>query len=246
MRLVFEDNFSSLNTSRWRPEFSTYGDGNNELQCYMPEQVSVENGALTLRAQRKQAECISGDVREVTSGMVRSSGLSYTPGQRIEFRARMNVANTSDMGGLWPAFWASSWNGGGWPKGGELDVLEWVSKDQYRSHHSIHWLNESNHHQHWSAKSNINMANEWHTFAFDWTVTELRWFVDGKLAASIDPRTLKTADGINPFTNPSASINQIKINLALGGNWGGPLGSTALDESGSTSYQLDYVRIYDL
>ncbi len=246
LRLSFEENFDVLDAGRWRPEFSTYGDGNNELQCYLPELVSVEDGALTLRAKRQRYECLSGDVRQVTSGMVRSSGITFEPGQRIEFRARMNVADTSEMGGLWPAFWASSWGGGGWPKGGELDVLEWLSRDPSRSHHTVHWLNGAGRHDKWGAKSSANLTNRWYTFAFQWTRTELTWFVDDMVVAKVDPRTFDVHEDENPFTSPNAMVHQLKINLALGGNWGGELGSTALDLHGSTSYQIDYVRVYDL
>ncbi len=39
--VVWEENFDQLNTDRWQPEQSSYGDGNGERQCYRPENVTV-------------------------------------------------------------------------------------------------------------------------------------------------------------------------------------------------------------
>lgn len=42
--LVFAEEFDSFDATRWTKEHSTYGDGNAELQCYTPQQVSVASG----------------------------------------------------------------------------------------------------------------------------------------------------------------------------------------------------------
>ena len=45
--LIWEDNFNTFDSQQWAVEHSTYGDGNNELQCYRPRNVSVVDGKLT-------------------------------------------------------------------------------------------------------------------------------------------------------------------------------------------------------
>jgi hypothetical protein len=51
MSVVFADEFNgtTLNTNVWKPYYSTYGDGNNELQCHTPNNVAVANGTMKLR-----------------------------------------------------------------------------------------------------------------------------------------------------------------------------------------------------
>ena len=37
----------------WKLEHSTYGDGNNELQHYRPQNVTVGDGTMTITAKRE-------------------------------------------------------------------------------------------------------------------------------------------------------------------------------------------------
>src|SRR3546814_14609163 len=47
-RLVWSDEFdgSAVDTSVWKPYHSTYGDGNRELQCLTPGNVTASGGQL--------------------------------------------------------------------------------------------------------------------------------------------------------------------------------------------------------
>ncbi|XP_066282938.1 beta-1,3-glucan-binding protein-like [Branchiostoma lanceolatum] len=49
--LVFEDNFDTLDFSKWRPEVTAGGGGNEEFQTYvnLPENLYVRNGTLFLK-----------------------------------------------------------------------------------------------------------------------------------------------------------------------------------------------------
>ncbi|XP_035684906.1 beta-1,3-glucan-binding protein-like [Branchiostoma floridae] len=49
--LVFEDNFDSLDFSKWRPEVTAGGGGNEEFQTYvnLPENLYTRNGTLFLK-----------------------------------------------------------------------------------------------------------------------------------------------------------------------------------------------------
>lgn len=242
--LVWQDEFTSLNSSVWRPEHSTYGDGNNELQCYTPNNVTVRDGALVLKAKKETYTCPNGSTRHVTSGMVRGA-VHFEYGQRIEFRVKVNPADENDQRGLWPALWASSWNGGGWPTGGEFDWLEYVGTTPTRANHAIHYADSTGRHRHVSKaiETGEKFSDRWHTIGFDWT-DDLVWYLDGKEVQRIDPDTIG-AKG-NPFGPNARPVTQIKLNFALGGNWPGPLGPTTVDSKGTTNFAIDYVRIYDL
>ena len=243
-QLVWQDEFTTLDTAIWRPEHSTYGDGNNELQCYRPQNVSVKDGSLVLTAKKEKYTCPNGSVREATSGMVRGA-VDFEYGQRIEFRVKVNPADENDQRGLWPALWASSWNGGGWPTGGEFDWLEYVGTTPTRANHAIHYADTTGKHRHVSKAIELDekFSDNWHTIGFDWT-DELVWYLDGEEVQRLDPDAIG-AKG-SPFGPNARSVTQIKLNFALGGNWPGPLGPTTLDAEGNTNFAIDYVRIYDL
>ncbi len=244
-QLVWEENFDQFRPAYWQKEHSAFGHGNDELQCYRPRNVEVLDGNLVLRAVREVYACPQGSVREYTSGMVRSTGVTFQPGQRIEFRVKVDPVSAEDQRGLWPALWASNWNGNGWPVGGELDWLEYVGTTPFDSHHSIHFADGAGEHQ--SIPKAVarpdRFSNDWHTVTFDWT-TDLVWYVDGLEVQRI---SVDSVDALgDPFGQPAAPITELRINFALGGNWPGPVGNTAVDEFGTTAFLVDYVRIFDL
>ena len=243
-QLVWSDEFNSLDTSRWAVEHSTYGDGNNELQCYRPENVSVVNGKLVLRAVTETYTCPNGSTRSVTSGMIRSRGVSLTPGHAIEFRVKLTPANESDQGGLWPAVWASGWGGGGWPRGGEVDFLEvMTANDPTRSIYSIHYQRPNGSHgvSNRPVFGSQNFSASWHTVRFHYGHGgALAWYLDGAPVFSVN-----AADTIQGYPSPfDQAIGEIKINLALGGR-PGPLSPNAVGSAGAT-FEMDYIRVFRL
>lgn len=242
--LVWEETFSALDTSRWALEHSTYGDGNNELQCYRPENVSVSAGVLRLRAVTETYTCPNGSTRSVTSGMVRSRGVTFEPGQALEFRVRLTPADPDDQGGLWPAVWSSGWAGGGWPQGGELDYLEvMTAKNPNRSVYSIHYATPGGGHGVTNKEvfSDEPFSASWHVVRFEYgRGGRLVWYLDGVRVHTVD-----AADTVQGYPAPfDQAVNEIKINLALGGR-PGPLSPAAVGSSGAV-FEVDYIRIYRL
>lgn len=75
--LAFEDDFDEgpLNTSLWNT-CHWWDDGgctiesNDELEWYLPSQVSVENGELRLTAERSDTRGLDGETFPYRSGMV--------------------------------------------------------------------------------------------------------------------------------------------------------------------------------
>ena len=87
----------------------------------------VQNGLLNVRAVKNNGTWTSA--RMVTAGKA-----SWKYG-RIEVRAKLPAGV-----GTWPAIWmmpASSVYGG-WPKSGEIDIMEHVGYDMNRIHGSAH------------------------------------------------------------------------------------------------------------
>ena len=241
---MWEENFDRLDGARWSLEHSTYGDGNNELQCYRPENVSVSGGRLVLRAVTETYTCPNGSTRQVTSGMVRSRGLRFEPGQAIEFRVKLTPADPANQGGLWPAVWSSGWAGGGWPRSGELDYLEvMTANDPTRSVYSIHYARPDGSHgvTNRPVFGADDFSANWHTVRFEYGRDGvLRWLLDGRQVHRVD-----AADTVQGFPAPfDRAIDEIKINLALGGR-PGPLDPRALGGSGAT-FEVDYIRVVRL
>jgi len=240
MTLVFAEEFNSFDSAHWTREHSTYGDGNNELQCYTPQQVAVRGGSLILTAENRVETCPNGSTRQVTSGMVRSKGVTFSPGQYIEYRVKLTPNDESAQGGLWPAFWASGWAGGGWPLGGEWDGLEVMTAvDPARVSFDIHYNDSSSRHRHSPKKIDLdeNFSANWHVLGFRYGINGvLTWYLDGQAVYEVT-----NADTQQGWPAPfDQSMRELKINLALGGT-PGPLQDSALP----ATYQIDYVRIYD-
>ena len=241
---IWRDDFDTLDAARWRLEHSTYGDGNNELQCYRPGNVSVGGGRLVLRAVAETYTCPNGRTRQVTSGMVRSRGVSFSPGQAIEFRVRLTPADPDDQGGLWPAVWASSFGPGAWPAGGELDFLEvMTAENPRRAMFSMHYAGPSGGHelQNRGVIGTDYFSADWHTIRFEYGHDGvLVWYLDGREGFRVE-RAETSLGYPAPFDR---TINEIRINLALGGS-PGPLAAGALGSTGAT-FEVDYIRVLTL
>ncbi len=241
--VVWSEDFDRLDPSTWRREHSTYGDGNDELQCYRPDNVAVTGGRLILTARTETVTCPNGSTRQVSSGMIRSSGVAFAPGQAIEFRVKLTPADPTDQGGLWPAVWASSW-AGSWPVGGELDFLEvMTAEDPTRAMFSMHYAGPDGRHrlQNQGVRGSENFSAAWHTVRFDYGRNgRLRWYLDGRLAFAVD-----AAETIQGYPAPfDGTIRELKVNLALGGR-PGPLAPGAVGSTGAT-FEVDYIRIIQL
>ena len=240
--LVWEEHFNTFDAGRWQVEHSTYGDGNGERQCYRPENVRVAGGRLILTARSETYTCPNGSTRTVTSGMVRSRGLTFSPGQTIEFRVKLTPPDPGNQAGLWPAVWSSGW-AGSWPRGGELDYLEvMTAEDARRAVFSLHYADSSGGHelQNKAVPMSEYFSDRWHTVRFDYGRNgDLRWFLDGTRVFSVS--AADTAQGYPaPFDR---TIGEIKINLAVGGS-PGPLASGALGADGAT-FEVDYIKVFN-
>lgn len=140
---VWQDEFDNdtLDATKWRPEQSCWGGGNNERQCYTDsaDNVRVEDGMLHLIARRQRhtgptfPDGMAGLSREqrtqkqtqaYTSGKVRTRDLAAWRYGRFSARMKLPAGQ-----GLWPAFWMLPQHDayGGWPLSGEIDIMEAVN-----------------------------------------------------------------------------------------------------------------------
>ncbi len=236
--LVWAEEFDVLDPAIWSVEHSTYGDGNNELQCYTPDQVSVEAGSLVLRAENVSVQCPNGSLRQQTSGMVRTRVLTLSPGQYIEWRVKLTPADDENQAGLWPAVWSSSWAEGGWPTGGEWDGFEVMTANSPdRVSFGIHYSDASGANGKKSREVfGERFSDDWHEFRFDYGLDGvLVWYMDG-----VETHRVTEAPTQQGYPAPfDQTMTELRINLALGGN-PGPLNPAALP----ATLKVDYIRAY--
>ena len=128
---------------------------------------------------------------------------------------------------------------GGWPRSGEIDIMELVGHEPSRVHGTVHYGTAPGAgHQfmgdHYDRPSG-NFSEGYHVFSVEWTQDQILWFVDGIQFNSITPQD------IAPYDWPFNEEFFIILNVAVGGNWpGSPNASTQFPQS----MHIDYVRWY--
>ena len=239
-QLVWADSFEgdSLDFSRWTPEWSTYGAGNGAVHCYRPENVVVENGSLHLVAMPWDARCPNGARRNYASGMVRTKyKVDWTYG-RFEVDALI-----PDGQGIWPAAWLGpQGEPDRWPDAGEMDIFEIRGQEPNRVVGSAHWATTGGTHRLDNAAYYLpegSFADGVHTYAMEWTPTQIVWSVDGIPYNWLDLTNLETSAGFG-----GAPFNRnfyLKLNLSVGGRWVGDPDSTT---PWPADFRIDEIRVY--
>lgn len=238
--LTWSDEFEGevVDTTKWTYDVGDWGWGNNELQYYTvadPNNARIEDGSLVIEA-RKDAE--TGDW---TSARLTTRGKETFLYGKIEFRAVVPREKGN---------WAAGWTLGdsyvdekSWPYCGEIDILESVGYEVDNetgdgiAHVTVHtpayYFKINN--QISNTKDIVDIAEEYHTYSVVWSPTEVQGFVDGEHYYTYD----KNADEREwPFGEPQNII----LNLAMGGGWGGAQGMDTTISS--QKFLIDYVRVY--
>lgn len=230
-KLVWEENFNgkSLDEKVWNFELgdgcpNLCGWGNNERQIYTKENHRLENGKLIITAKK------DGD--KYTSTRITSAGKKEFKYGYIEARAKLPVGH-----GIWPAFWmlGSNIKQVGWPKAGEIDILEYVGKEPDMVFTSLH--TQASHGETINTKKTKfeDIEEGFHTYAINWTKEKIEFYVDDNLVYTFAPED-KTVDTW-PFDQPFYFI----VNVAIGGNFGGP---GVDDNIFPQEFVVDYIKVY--
>ncbi|HEX4138803.1 MAG TPA: glycoside hydrolase family 16 protein, partial [Candidatus Methylacidiphilales bacterium] len=153
---------------------------------------------------------------------------------RIEVRAKLPAGK-----GVWPAIWtlgsSISQPGIGWPRCGEIDIMELVGKEPGVIYGTLHYFHDG---KEASSGGHVQLdhpENDFHVYAADWTPDAIDLSVDGHIYHHFAVEQAD-ADGRNPFRSPQYLI----LNLALGGDWGGPIDDAIFPQR----MIVDYVRVY--
>ncbi len=244
--MVWSDEFSgaTLNTANWSyavgngcPDLC--GWGNNELEYYRSQNVTVSDGYLVITTK---AENYGG--ANFTSGRIHSRGKQSFLYGRVEMRAKLPTG-----GGMWPAFWMMPQDDvyGGWASSGELDIME-SSNGTTTVGGALHYGGTYPSNTSTSGSYSLggdNFADQFHIYAVEWEEGEIRWYVDDALFMT---RTSSQWWSAGAPSNPEAPFDQefyLLLNTAVGGWYTGCTDASCVTADLPQQYLVDYVRVYE-
>lgn len=220
---------------------------NNEQQYYTnarKENVWVENGVLTITGRKETFpnefyKAASADWRyknqtaQYTAASINTLGKAGWQYGRIEIKAKLPQG-----GGIWPALWMMGANRPqvGWPASGEIDIMEFIgAKDPNTIYGTIHYKNDAKGHLSSGGKTTSGkLLKDFHIYAIEWDSTKIDLYFDDLKFHSF---LINTAGNYQEtFRKPFYLL----INMAMGGNWPGPVNDAILPQQ----YLVDYVRVY--
>ncbi len=247
-QLVWSDEFNgppgaAPDPAKWRYDTGGGGWGNKEEEVYCAPGSDVSpcsraapnasldgNGNLIIRAQRSAGTWTSA--RLVTYPVA-----TFKYGR---FEARMKLPIGA---GVWPAFWllGANFKTGGWPRCGEIDIMEWVP--QYgpsTTSSTIHGPVSIGK----GIGSQFTFPNggrvddaDFHTYGVLWSENEMQFYRDDPAHTYFTITKRDDPPGDWVFDHPF----YILLNLAMGGAFPGKTDATTPNPSVLT---VDYVRVY--
>lgn len=223
-QLIFADEFdgAAVDQTKWVLQDPYGKERNHELQAYVSDAITVSDGVLQIKAERRLA-IYDGKTRDYTSGMMSTYQKFDTQYGRFEISSQV-----PDGKGLWPAMWLLPTNLG-WPP--EIDVFEVLGQNTSQVIFTNHWKDtDGEHQQNQGTFQNGNFSEGFHVFAMDWSPTEIVWSVDGT-------ERFRSTVGI-----PNEPMFLL-LNMAIGGDWQGAPDDNTVFPAG---FEVDYIRIYSL
>ena len=242
--LVWSDEFSSANGSapdstKWTYDLGGGGWGNQELQSYTsrPQNVQMQKGNLVITALQENYTGTDGIARNYTSARLKSQNLFAQAYGRFEARIKIPRGQ-----GIWPAFWmlGNDISQNGWPKCGEIDIMENIGREPGIIHGSLHGPSSvaptSDRTSTIFLPAGQNYVDDLHVYAIEWEPGAVRFYLDSSNYATFTEDQWPSG-GQWVFDHPFFII----LNLAVGGVWPGNPGSTTQFPQ---QMLVDYVRVY--
>jgi beta-glucanase (GH16 family) len=234
--LAWSDEFNgnTIDPNTWTYDIGASGWGNNELEYYTSNAANsyVADGCLHIAALKP-----SPGHRHYTSARMKSQGLFSFQYGRIEWRAQLPHGV-----GFWPALWLLGTNisSVGWPRCGEIDVVENKGSDLEMDQGSLHSGSDETAIYHFLDGDSVT---NFHTYTLDWAPKAFLFYVDGHLYETQTRWSSALGAYPTPFDQPFFII----MNIAVGGNYLGNPGTDKIDAESSFPGEMlvDYVRIYN-
>lgn len=208
------------------------GWGNNELQHYTADtqNVSVKNGIMTITLRNEKI-----GQSDYSSTRIKTFGKGDWTYGKIVTRAKLPKGK-----GVWPAIWMlpSENKYGGWPRSGEIDIMENVGYAPDSIVSTAH-TGAFNHIKGTHKNGELYIPDNgevFHDYILEWDENYYSCFVDDKHVFTY------MNDESGWMSWPFNQDFHLIINLAYGGNWAGKHGVDSSTLPASLS--IDYVRVY--
>ncbi len=242
-KLVWSDEFnapdgSPVDPSKWISEAGGNGWGNQELEYYTtrPQNAIQDGGNLVIKAIEEKYTGSDGVTRDYTSARLKTQGRFSHKYGRLEARIKIPRGQ-----GIWPAFWmlGDDIDKSGWPKCGEIDIMENIGKEPALVHGTIHgpeYSGDKGPTAPYALPNDQHFADDFHVYAIEWEKKAIRFYVDDHLYATRTPDDLPKG---------ARWVYQHKffllLNVAVGGGWPGNPDNTSVFPQ---TMLVDYVRVY--
>jgi beta-glucanase (GH16 family) len=259
-KLVWSDEFDVPglpDKTKWSYDVGGGGWGNQELQYYTKADLDNarvdENGVLIIEARKETSpETPFGQTAGFTSARLVTKAKGDWQFGRFEIRAKLPYGN-----GTWPAIWMlPTMNAyGGWPRSGEIDIMEHVGSHMGDVLSTLHFANRSGDEGPTRSIEVRNVENTFHVYAAEWRPGEIKFFINDVYAAEWRPGEIKFFINDVCFhtqTDPQTDWQDwpfdqpfhLLLNIAVGGTLGGKKGVDP--DIWPQRMEVDYVRVYDL
>jgi len=243
LKLVWSDEFNDgimVNTKDWSYEVGYVR--NQEIQYYTearPENCRILNGNLVITGRREDFPYDYGNgTAEFTSASITTNKKHSWQYGRFEIRAKVPSGK-----GPWPAFWAKGINqnnGVSWPRCGEIDIMEYASKEpNYMVQNVIYGTGSGAGECFSKTKKTFSTKpyyEDFHIYSLDWNNRQITFAIDNVVTHVVVMNTIDP----NPFNQPFFII----INLALGASTERTMGGKLDPSCLPVDFLVDYVRIY--
>lgn len=242
MALVWSDEFTTagpVDPAKWNVADNSWNEPKGEKQVYTSRAKNVEVDAygrlrfgMWKESPPYQPPPGGGNAMPYSSGRIDTLGkFAFTAG-RIECQFRTPQMNAF---GFWPAFWTRGVTGG-WPAGGEIDVMEaidavpWVSHGVHADNNGVHWTVNK------LISTQVAFRDTYRKYALERSASKLTFSIDDIVTYEILRASVPTAAQPELFDTPHYLI----LNCAIGGWSTGPDASTTFNNS----MYVDFVRAY--
>jgi beta-glucanase (GH16 family) len=235
-QLRFHDEFdgpvgSRPDPARWGYDTGRGGWGNRELQEYTDLATNARldgDGVLEIVARAHEI----GRGRQYSSARITTRDTFTARYGRYQARLQLPAGQ-----GLWPAFWLNGTCAAGWPRCGEIDVMESVDEVPRTVRGRVHGPGPSYRSgigRDWRVRAELDKA--FHVYGVEWDPQYVAFTFDGAEYTRVRRDQLPAGD-VWALDHDAYLI----LNVAVGGNWpGNPSRHTEFP----ARLRVDWVRVY--
>ncbi len=204
--------------------------------CAPYENVRIEDDVLKLKASKV-------DGKYKTSGIQTRFG--FPVNTRVEVKAKFN----KQVRGAFPAIWQMPVDAPQWPRGGEIDIMEWIQSDPDMVYQTIHsfYINNEKGTTGISNPKNVHQFDitQYHVYAAERTDEAVIFYLDGKETWRYNNLHQPKEKMQFPFADYPYNII---LNYSLGGELNGQLtwAGKIVDEDLPGEMWIDWVRVLPL